>query len=171
MQSKTRGIVCLIKGAILALLVLFSFAQAHQQKAAITTVLFNPRTENIEIMHRFSLHDSEHAVRSLFDKTADIIDDSLTQAEFANYVVDRFAVLDANGESLPLKLVGYEIDGKHFWVYQETATPPALEGLSIQHDVLRDLWPAQVNTLNVEGKGNVKTLTFSDSAKLLEVRF
>ena len=37
-------------------------AVAHQQKIAITTVLFNPRTENIEIMHRFNLHDAEHAV-------------------------------------------------------------------------------------------------------------
>ena len=155
----------------MALLLLSANAFSHQQKAAITTVLFNPRTENIEVMHRFNLHDAEHAVRSLFDKTADILDDSLTQAEFANYVVERFALLNAQGQSLPLKLVGYETEGKHFWVYQETTTPPALEGLSIQHDVLRDLWPAQVNTLNVEGKGQVKTLTFSDATELLEVRF
>lgn len=37
--------------------------QAHQIKAAITTVLFNQRTENIEVMHRFNLHDAEHAVK------------------------------------------------------------------------------------------------------------
>ena len=44
-----------------------------------------------------------------------------------------------------------------------------LEGIKIRHDALRDLWPKQVNTLNVEGKGDIKTLTFADSVNLLEV--
>ncbi len=122
-------------------------AQAHQIKAAITTVLFNPRTENIEVMHRFNLHDAEHAVKALFDKHADIMDDAKTQQDFADYV------------------------SKHFWVYQETAQPPEIEGLKIRHDALRDLWPSQVNTINVEGNGPLKTLTFTDNVTLLEVSF
>ncbi len=64
-------------------------AQAHQIKAAITTVLFNPRTENIEVMHRFNLHDAEHAVKALFDKHADIMDDIETQQQFADYVAHQ----------------------------------------------------------------------------------
>ena len=148
-----------------------TIAQAHQIKAAITTVLFNPRTENIEVMHRFNLHDAEHAVKALFDKHADIMDDVKTQQQFADYVAHHFAILNAAGESLKLADVGFEVEGKHFWVYQETAEPPVLEGIKIRHDALRDLWPKQVNTLNVEGKGDIKTLTFADSVNLLEVSF
>ena len=85
-------------------------AVAHQQKIAITTVLFNPRTENIEIMHRFNLHDAEHAVKSLFKKTADILDDQETQTAFARYVANRFVLLNAQDDSLPLNLVGFEVD-------------------------------------------------------------
>ncbi|MGB0215876.1 MAG: DUF6702 family protein [Alteromonas oceani] len=146
-------------------------AVAHQQKIAITTVLFNPRTENIEIMHRFNLHGAEHAVKAMFKKTADILDDKDTQARFASYVANRFVLFNAQNDSLPLNLVGFEVEGKHFWVYQETAQPPALEGLQIRHDALRDLWPEQVNTINVEGNGDLKTLTFTDSVELLEVHF
>ena len=146
-------------------------AVAHQQKLAITTVLFNPRTENIEIMHRFNLHDAEHAVKALFKKTADILDDKETQTRFASYVANRFVLFNAQNDSLPLNLVGFEVEGKHFWVYQETAQPPALQGLQIRHDALRDLWPEQVNTINVEGNGDLKTLTFTDSVELLEVHF
>ena len=146
-------------------------AQAHQIKAAITTVLFNPRTENIEVMHRFNLHDAEHAVKALFDKHADIMDDVKTQKQFAVYVAKHFAILNAAGEPLQLADVGFEVEGKHFWVYQETAEPPVLEGIKIRHDALRDLWPKQVNTLNIEGKGDIKTLTFADSVNLLEVSF
>ena len=46
---------------------------AHQQKAAETTVLFNKNSGQLEVMHRFYLHDTEHAVQKLFDKSADIL--------------------------------------------------------------------------------------------------
>ncbi|GGW91408.1 DUF6702 family protein [Alteromonas halophila] len=157
---------------LLALLLLFTHvSHAHQIKAAITTVLFNPRTENIEIMHRFNLHDAEHAVKALFDKSADIIADKQTQQAFADYVARHFVLLNSDKQPLPLKPVGFETEGKFFWVYQETAQPPELAGLKIRHDALRDLWPTQVNTLNVEGKGDLQTLTFTDNVTLLEVSF
>ena len=161
---KQWGLVALLWSISLSL-------QAHQIKAAITTVLFNPRTENIEVMHRFNLHDAEHAVKALFDKQADILDDKTTQQQFADYVTERFTLLNSEKQSLGLKTIGFETQGKFFWVYQETEQPPALSGLKIQHDALRDLWPSQVNTLNVEGVGDVKTLTFDGNATLLEVGF
>ena len=144
---------------------------AHQIKAAITTVLFNPRTQNIEVSHRFNLHDAEHAAKALFEKTADILDEIETQERFAKYVTERFTLLDQSDSALPLTLVGFEVEGKHVWVYQETQQPPELKGLKVRHDSLRDIWNDQVNTLNVEGKGAVKTLTFNDNVTLLEVHF
>jgi|TARA_B100001109_G_C18764215_1_gene427491 hypothetical protein len=173
MTTKLNRVKSVMQAGLYALLFFVACGQAvaHQQKIAITTVLFNPRTENIEIMHRFNLHDAEHAVKAMFKKTADILDDKDTQARFASYVANRFVLFDAQNDSLPLNLVGFEVEGKHFWVYQETAQPPALEGLQIRHDALRDLWPEQVNTINVEGNGDLKTLTFTDSVELLEVHF
>lgn len=161
----------LVPGMAALLLCLSQAASAHQIKAAITKVLFNPRTENIEVMHRFNLHDAEHAVKSLVTKDADILDDAQTQKAFADYVAEHFTMLTADNSPLALKLVGYESEGKFFWVYQETEQPPSLDGLKIRHDALRDLWADQVNTLNVEGNGPLKTLTFTDNVTLLEVSF
>jgi hypothetical protein len=144
---------------------------AHQQKTAISTVLFNPRTENIEIMHRFRVHDAEHAVKEIFSKNADIIDSQTTQQQFGDYVNQRFNLFDSNQTSLPLKMVGVELEGKFFWVYQETIQPTKLDNLTIRHDALRDLWPEQINTINVEGKGKLQTLTFTESVELLKVSF
>lgn len=144
---------------------------AHQQKTAISTVLFNPRTENIEIMHRFRVHDAEHAVKEIFGKTADIIDSPSTQKKFGEYVNQRFNLFGSNDTPLLLKMVGVELDGKFFWVYQETEQPTVLEDLTIRHDALRDLWPEQINTINVEGKGKLQTLTFTDSVELLKLTF
>ena len=144
---------------------------AHQQKTAISTVLFNPRTENIEIMHRFRVHDAEHAVREILGKDADIIDSKKTQEQFGEYVNQRFSLFGSDEQSLPLKMVGVELDGKFFWVYQETTQPTKMDNMTIRHDALRDLWPEQVNTINVEGKGKLQTLTFTDSVELLKLTF
>ncbi|WP_299073363.1 DUF6702 family protein [uncultured Paraglaciecola sp.] len=144
---------------------------AHQQKTAISTVLFNPRTENIEIMHRFRVHDAEHAVKEIFGKDADIIGSQKTQQQFGDYVHQRFSLLDSNNKALPLKRVGVEIDGQFFWVYQETTQPTQLSNMKIRHNALRDLWPEQINTINVEGKGKLQTLTFTDSVELLKLSF
>ena len=155
---------------VLGLLFAAPYSSAHQQKSAISTISFNPSTHNIEIMHRFRIHDAEHAVKHIFGKDADIVSSTKTQQQFNHYVNEHFSMF-ANGSALQLTSVGYESDGQFFWVYQETTEPPALDNLSIQHNALRDIWEKQVNTINIEGKGQLQTMTFSGSIELLEVKF
>jgi hypothetical protein len=161
----------IVNGLVGTLLFAAFSLSAHQQKSAISTVLFNPRTENIEIMHRFRVHDAEHAVREILGKDADIIDSKKTQEQFGEYVNQRFSLFGSDEQLLPLKMVGVELDGKFFWVYQETTQPTKMDNMTIRHDALRDLWPEQVNTINVEGKGKLQTLTFTDSVELLRLIF
>ena len=165
-NGKRSACVCLM--LVLSMLFAADMLPAHQQKAAITRVLFNERSGNIEVMHRFYLHDAEHAVRELFGKDADIIKDETTRARFSNYVNERFA-MRADGEALPLTPVGYEIEGRFFWVYVETAIPETLQTLSMQHRALRDIWSAQSNLVNVERRGQVRSMRFAGEADLLSI--
>lgn len=144
---------------------------AHQQKAAITRIEVNPRTNMIEVMHRFELHDAEHAVGEIFGKTADIIGSLETRKQFADYVAERFGIFHANDDTLPMSLVGFEVEGKHFWVYQETPKPDSLTGLKIIHNALRDIWYAQTNTVNVKLNEKINTLTFTDNTEVLNIDF
>ncbi|MEJ6472728.1 DUF6702 family protein [Pseudoalteromonas piscicida] len=154
------------------LLVLISpLCQAHQLKAAVTTVLFNERSGNIEIMHRFYLHDTEHAVESLFSQNADIFNNASDRARFAEYVDRRVAMKTNEGKVLPLHLVGSEIDGQFFWVYQETPLFSPIAGITMRHTALRDLWQDQVNLVNFEGKGKVRSLHFDGSDDWLSITF
>lgn len=146
---------------------IFGPANAHQQKAAITKILFNPRTHNIEVMHRFYLHDAEHAVRQIFGKDADILGSDETKASFGQYVTDRFGLTSQTGEALPLSFVGFEIERNFFWVYQETPIKEGLSSINIRHNALRDMWPQQINTVNIEGLADIKTATFYDSIEVL----
>ena len=153
------------------LLVVTNTAFAHQQKAAETTVLFNKNSGQLEIAHRFYMHDTEHAVQTLFDKKADIINSDKTQKQFAQYVAKEFLVISLADKQLPLTSVGYEVEGKFFWVYQETAIPENLDGVKLYNGTLRELWPTQINMVNIEGKGQVRTLYFSEDKDWLFVRF
>ena len=143
---------------------------AHEMKSAITKVLFNQRTDNIEVMHRFYVHDAEHAVKKLLDKSADLIAKQSTRDSFALYVSSHFQ-LKSDGQDLKLSLVGNELDGRFFWVYQEVAIPQQLSLLQLRHDSLQSLWPDQVNVINIEGRGKVKTLKFTPEQQWQQVQF
>ncbi|KFZ30961.1 hypothetical protein IDSA_07785 [Pseudidiomarina salinarum] len=152
-------------------LMLMGQATAHQLKTAITTVLFNDRTGNIEVMHKFLLHDAEHAVQQLFDKAGNMHTRDATRKQFSDYVLTRFKMTDLDGQPLPLELVGYQVDGADFWIYQEAPIPAELEGLQMQHKALQDIWSSQQNLVNVEGRGAIQSLKFSAADDWQRVRF
>mgnify|MGYP000244715082 CR=1 FL=1 len=145
---------------------------AHQLKSGVTTILFNERTGNIEVMHRFVLHDAEHAVGELFNKKqADIHTDEETRALFAAYVLEAFALETADGQPLALESVGYQVEGRDFWVYQEVAMPSALSGLRVRQKALQELWTDQQNLVNIERNDQVQSLQFNAKDEWLSVSF
>ena len=145
-------------------------AGAHQQKESITRVLFNPRTGNVEVMHRFLVHDAEHAVKAIFGPDADILGSETSRRRFAEYVHERFLMKDQDGVSLPLTPVGYEIEGRFLWVYAEAPVPDDLTALTLVHDALRDLWADQVNLVNVDRDGKTMSALFAGAGREVEIQ-
>ena len=170
--TKTPG-ARFVRLACLFLLMLGAVApaHAHQKKEAITQILFNTRSGNLEVMHRFLLHDAEHAVRLLQDSNADIIADKQAQEQFAHYAIERFTLLGDDGDSLKLEYLGYELDSAFIWVYQEIPLPEHLHSLGVIHNVLRDIWPEQNNLVNIERDKNIQTLNFNGNTEWLSVQF
>ena len=148
---------------------------AHQQKAAETTIMFNQRSGHLEVMHRFYLHDTEHAVQKLFnkkgEKDADILKSEKTQKQFAQYVAKQFLAKHLDGRTIALNNVGFEVEGKFFWVYQDSPLPILAKGIKLYNGALRDLWPTQINMVNIERQGKVRTLYFSDDKDWLIAEF
>lgn len=138
--------------------------QAHQLQAAITRVLFNERTGNVEIMHRFYVHDAEHALSQIAGKQVHLSEDAAAQQQFGRYVMAHFSLGLAEGEALALQPVGQEVEGKFIWVYQELPRPDVVTELWFAFDALQDRWPEQVNQINVEGLGKVRSLVFDRQA-------
>ena len=134
-------------------------AAAHQQKAAITSVEHNPRTQMIEVVHTIPLHDAEHALRHQGKKGADITGDVESRREFARYAAERFSITAA-AQELDLTLLGTEISGNSLLVYQEAPSPGPGTELTIQAQVLTDIWLRQTNSVNVGRGTSPQTLVF-----------
>lgn len=154
---------------------------AHQQKEAVTRVIFNERTQSIEIIHRFLIHDAEHAAKKLFGKAVDIIDKRSSQQQFSNYVIENFSMHLITGttsvieavvaQQVTLLTVGFEIDDRFIWIYQETPIIANIIGLSITHNALRDIWSVQVNLVNIERAKNIRSLIFKGSLGAQQIIF
>lgn len=135
-------------------------AAAHQQKRAISTIAPNPRTARLEIMHQVPVHDAEHALRAQGVDAPDIIGSDASREAFAAYVARRF-VLAVDGKVARPDYVGSEIAGGSLWVYQELPAPPAGTPITVNSQILTDMWAAQENRVNIGQGAQVTTLIFT----------
>ncbi|MEM6535200.1 MAG: DUF6702 family protein [Pseudomonadota bacterium] len=147
-------------------------AGAHQQKEAQSDISLNERTGFVEIIHRFSVHDAEHLMADEGGGPVDLLADGSSRDRFANYVIATFSITDkALDAPLALVLIGAEIDGAYLYVYQETGLPAAAFTWTLRYNTLREVWPDQINRVNIRAYGELKTLTFADQTEALSVSF
>ena len=160
-------------GGILLGLLVISTGEAHQQKNAVTRILFNENTGNIEVMHRFFIHDAEHAAGLIFGERQMLAESRESRELFSSYVINRFSIeasfREGNSEVLGLSYVGEEVDGQFLWVYQEIPAQDDITAFTIVNLTLRDVWSDQSNLVNIERDGRIYSLTFDGSAEVLTV--
>lgn len=156
---RSHQLALLLTPVITFLMTTLSFA--HKQKVALTDILYNERTGNLEIAHRISLHDAEHALHEVTDSRADLTKSPEAQAAFAKYVAQRFELSSKDNTKLKLTLVGQEIERGYLWVYQETKIPKSTApSFFIANTFLQDVIKNQVNTVNIRKGSQVATYTF-----------
>lgn len=138
---------------------------ADRQPGSLSTIKINSSSGNIEIIHRLHTHDAELGiVAALGDRTL-TLDKLIGRAQLALYVEAHFllAGVDDNGIGVPLalELIGAELDGEFVLVYQEFGGELP-DSFAVRDDILRDVFPDQVNHVNIAVGGEVRSLTFRD---------
>ncbi len=157
-QTRLKAVFAILIASFFLCLCLWSPAKAHEQKVAITQILFNPNTGNIEIAHRLNLHDAEHAVQEGWGE-ADLTSDPENLERLTHYVRGNFFLYDGE-RLLESKKVGAEIDGIYVWIYDELPIPKKrIKVLTVDNTILRDVWPDQSNLVNLE-LGNFRESVF-----------
>ena len=150
------------RAALALLAALFAFVgvgEAHRAPGSLTTIEWNPRTGRTEIVHRLHSHDAELGVGTIIGEPRLSTLSIEGRAHIALYVEERFAIRHA-GKPIALDLLGAELAADDLLVYQEYAGQ--LRGdIEVRDDILRDVFPAQINQVNIDNRGVIRTLAFS----------
>lgn len=138
-------------------------SHADRQPGSLSTIKTNASSGNVEIIHRLHNHDAELGVISAHGDRSLTLDKLVGRARLALYVEERFIVAelaaDSIGTPLDLELIGAELDGEFILVYQEfKGVLPA--SFAVRNDILRDIFPEQINHVNIAVGGEVRSLTF-----------
>lgn len=147
---------------LIALLLFSALAQAHRQPVGLTSIVHNETTDTIEITHRFHRHDAELALAAITRRPDILLINLESQARFALYVAEQFGIAaQAGGVEIDLNLIGAELEGDYIIVYQEYAgeLPP---DFAVRDDCLRDIYPEQVNHVNIRLAQDKRTLMFAN---------
>lgn len=146
-----------------ALFALSAAAGAHRFHMGITELAFNARTGSTEIVHTYMAHDVEALLMNMYGRQFDLTDPE-DQAVLRKYVEGRFWLQGQDKARLPVRWVGMTADSQSVVIYQELENAPLSKTAAIHHAVLVDFLPDQVNTVNLNNAGAVRSLTFSQAA-------
>ncbi len=158
-RSPGRAPACLFLACFIA-----AVSVADRQPGSLSTIKTSPTTGNVEIIHRLHTHDAELGIITALGDRGLTLDKLDGRAQLALYVERRFVVAelmdDDIGAPLAFELIGAELDGEFVLVYQEYEDElPAR--IAIRNEILRDVFPEQVNHVNIATTGSVRSLTFS----------
>ncbi len=108
-------------------------ALAHKLNAAETSIKFNPRTDSLEIIHKFYMHDVNHLTQQLFSEESNKEIINKEQA-FVNYILRnlslKFVPLNSS-----VNYLGFEQEGKYLYIYQETKVSEQKDIESVRADI------------------------------------
>lgn len=135
-------------------------ALAHRSQTVLSTVMWNVASSLLEVTHRLHPHDAELALQQTTGVTLVDITVAKNQALLMLYIEQRFVLTDG-GRKMALEPVGAEFEGDTLLLYQQCAlqAPPAK--LAIDDRILRDVFDAQANLVNVRLAERTRTFLFS----------
>jgi hypothetical protein len=136
-------------------------ALAHRPQSVLTTLEWNPQARMLEAIHRIHGHDAEVALSFLIaDRAGQDLSTPKGQAHLALYVERRFSVR-VDDDALTFATIGAELAGEDIVLYQEARLAAAPEALEVDNRILRDVFEAQTNLVNVRMDKRTRTLIFS----------
>lgn len=144
--------------ATLALfLALIPSVSAHRYFFGLTEISSNQNTQAIEIVHQYTLHDVQQALKKRLGKEFRL-EQNDTEKQIRDWVNEKFQLTDSQGEAVIPSWVGFEADYQKIWIYQEVPKRDNLCRWNLSNTLLMNSFSAQVNTINVVDDYGNRTL-------------
>jgi hypothetical protein len=135
----SRKVIC--TGILLAAMLLSSAWMPHKFYVSLTEIRYNAQSERLELSMRIFPDDLD---RALLEKLEHEDADSLLKV----YLLESFK-LQADGLEIAFSYLGKEAESDAIWCYLESGSLPEPKKLSIRHELLTEIFPDQVNIVQV----------------------
>jgi len=153
MQLRLRTWLCGLAGMLLVA----APASAHRVHAGVTEIAVNPRTGEMEVMHRVFAHDLMEALGEGEVEAATYFATDGGVARVGAYAAEKFRMADSDGRLLDLSYVGAEVDGEFAWIYFIAPEPEGQASFIVDNDILSDAFDDQVMMTNLRFDSRVRT--------------
>lgn len=135
-----------------------SQAVAHRGHDAMSVVTLGPGGE-VMVSHRFEAHDLEPALAEIAPNAQTSLDDPDAIAELKTYLLAHFH-LRADGQEVPLSVASVDIGVREVRMNYAGQVQGRPKAVAIQTTILRDIYPRQVNQVEVKRGTFARTLRF-----------
>jgi len=145
----------------------------HPFYVSITTINHNEQEKRVEVSCRIFYDDLEEALKATYTGKVDLINapnrtelDSLLAA----YLRRSFGVA-VDGQPIPLRYLGYEIEDDVAWCYLEASGVPAVTSMTVDNRLLLSQFPTQSNILHVTARGKRRSTKLDNPESRAEFFF
>ncbi len=140
---------------------------AHKYFFGITEINLNHKTQSLEIIHQFTIHDLENAIAE--QQQINFSPEYPHYEKLIRQYFEKHFKIQVNNTNIKLTWVGVEFVRDKLFVYQEAQGLKFLTGLVVKNDLLTDTYPKQINTVNFQDNNYQGSLTFNKSQRIAKI--
>lgn len=140
---------------------------AHKYFFGISEINLNHKTQSLEIIHQFTIHDIENAIAE--QQQIKFSPEYPQYEKLIQQYFEKHFKIQNNNTNINLSWVGLEFVRDKLFVYQEAQGLKFLIGLVVKNDLLTDTYPKQINTVNFQDNNYQGSLLFSKSQRVAKI--
>lgn len=139
---------------------LYANAFAHKQRLSLTRIDWNESDKTLDVTHSFHIHEAENTLYGAGLIRYPDLTKLKTRARLALYTSEHFSLSLDGSKTLSLDIIGAEIDGQSVYVYQQVPLEAPPKRLIVSNSIFRALARDQINNVDVNINGEIKSLQF-----------
>ncbi len=140
---------------------LLSFASAHKFYVSVTNVVYSEKEDALQITSRIFIDDLDKLLEERYGIKAKLA--TPNEAKVSDEYIEKYFrakfVLELDGKPTPYTFLGKRYDNDVVICYLEVAQAnfEGLKTLSVQNEILTDLFDEQQNVVHIKWKGHKKS--------------
>lgn len=146
-----------------------SFTNEHEYYVSVGEMVLNADSEHLEIAMQLFTDDLEYALEQSEEIQIDVLNDDDADEFIENYIESHFAIWSQDGKKVDYDLKGVEGDANAVIVYLESDDVDTGQKIQVQHKVLMDYFPHQINILKVGLGDNRLSYRFDADQQLQQI--